>query len=162
MYLGAGNISGSSNVWTIGPVGITLPLFDGGRRAAQVTAAEARYDAAASTYRAQVRQAVSEVEQALTRLASTDERRNDAQQAAEGYKRSLDATQALWSGGLASLLDLENTRRIALASDLALVALEQERMSAWIQLYRAAGGGWDAAASDPTPMAQGSTAITAQ
>lgn len=154
MYLGAGNVSGSSNVWTIGPVNLSLPLFDGGRRAAQVTAAEARYDAAAVSYRGQVRQAVSEVEQALTRLASTSERRTDAQNAANGYKRSLEATQALWSGGLASQLDLENARRTALASELALVTLEQERMTAWIQLYRAAGGGWNVNAQDPAPDVQ--------
>ena len=73
----------------------------------------------------------------------------DAQNAAAGYRRSLEATQALWSGGLASQLDLENTRRTALASELALVTLEQERMAAWIQLYRAAGGGWDVKAADP-------------
>lgn len=149
MYLGAGDISGSANIWTIGPVAVSLPLFDGGRRAAQVTAAKARYDAAAVAYRGQVRQAVGEVEEALTRLASTGERRGDAQRAADGYRRSLTATEALWRGGLASQLDLENTRRTALASELALVTLEQERVAAWIQLYRAAGGGWDANAPDP-------------
>ena len=155
MYVGTGSMSGSSNVWTIGPVAVSLPLFDGGRRAAQVTAAKARYNAAAVSYRGQVRQAVSEVEQALTTLASSSERRPDAQNAAVGYKRSLEATQALWSGGLASQLDLENSRRTALASELALVTLEQERMAAWIQLYRAAGGGWDLTnAQEPVANAQ--------
>ncbi|QNP47498.1 efflux transporter outer membrane subunit [Diaphorobacter aerolatus] len=149
MYLGASNVSGSSNVWSIGPLAVSLPLFDGGRRAAEVTAAKARYEAAALTYRGQVRQAVAEVEQALTQLANTSERRTDAQNAADGYRRSLAATQALWTGGLASQLDLENARRTALASELALVTLEQERMNAWIQLYRAAGGGWDANVVDP-------------
>ncbi|MPM72456.1 Outer membrane protein OprJ [bioreactor metagenome] len=149
MYLGTPELSGSSNIWTIGPVAVSLPLFDGGRRAAQVESAKARYDAAAVAYRGQVRQAVSEVEQALTQLASTSERRSDAQDAAAGYRRSLEATQALWSGGLASQLDLETSRRTALASELALVTLEQERMAAWIALYRAAGGGWDVQAADP-------------
>ncbi len=149
MYLGSDQLSGSSNIWTIGPVAVSLPLFDGGRRVALVTAATARYVAAAFGYRAQVLQAVSEVEQALTRLASTAERRDAEQSAAAGYKRSLDATQALWSGGLASQLDLENARRTALASELALVTLEQERMAAWIALYRAAGGGWQANAPAP-------------
>lgn len=149
MYVGTDGLSGSSNIWTIGPVAVSLPLFDGGRRAAQVTAAKARYDAAAVAYRGQVRQAVSEVEQALAQLASTGERRSDAQRAADGYKRSLTATEALWRGGLASQLDLENTRRTALASELALVQLEQERVAAWIRLYRAVGGGWEPNAPDP-------------
>ncbi len=40
--------------WSFGP-SITLPLFDGGRRAAAVEAARARYDAAAAAYRGRVR-----------------------------------------------------------------------------------------------------------
>ncbi|WP_010109351.1 TolC family protein, partial [Verminephrobacter aporrectodeae] len=50
--------------WSIGPLTLSLPLFDGGRRAAQTDAARARYDEAAALYRARVRQAVSEVAQA--------------------------------------------------------------------------------------------------
>ena len=142
-WLRTGGNSASSNMWSIGPVALTLPIFDAGRRAAQVTSAQARYEAAAQLYRAQVRKAVGEVEQALVQLASTDTRRADAAQAAAGYRRSFEATEALWRAGLASLVELEDARRTALAAETGLVALQQERMSAWIALYRAVGGGWD-------------------
>jgi len=138
-----GGASVTSNVWTIGPLAVSVPLFDGGQRAANVDTARARYDEAAQVYRSTARQAVSEVEQALVRLSSTAERSSDAQQAAAGYRQSFEATQARWRGGLASLVELEDARRAALASETALVTLEQERMAAWIALYRAAGGGWD-------------------
>ncbi len=144
-----GGVEVSSNTWSIGPVALSVPLFDGGRRAAQVDAASARYDEAVATYRATVRQAVSEVEQALVRLDSTAARSTDARRAAEGYRRSFDGTQARWQAGLASLVELEDARRTALASETALVALEQERMAAWIALYRAAGGGWDGVPDAP-------------
>jgi outer membrane protein TolC len=117
----------------------------------------ARYDAAAAVYSAQVRRAVSEVEQALVQLASTDTRSADANQAAAGYRRSFEATEARWRAGLASLVELEDARRTSLAAQTALVALRQERMSAWIALYRAVGGGWDArqvAAALPTDNAR--------
>lgn len=114
-----------------------------------VDAARARYDEAVQLYRAQVRQAVSEVEQALARLDSTAQRSADARRAADGYRRSFEATQARWSAGMASLVELEDARRTQLASETALVALEQERMAAWIALYRAAGGGWTEAAPSP-------------
>lgn len=143
----AGSVA--SNTWSIGPVALTLPLFDAGRRAAQVDAAQARYEDAALRLRAQARQAVAEVEQALARLASTEERRASAERAAAGYRRSFEATQARWSAGLASLVELEDARRTQLASETALVALEQERMLAWIALYRAAGGGWSRALDAP-------------
>lgn len=145
-----GGTSVATNTWSIGPVGISLPFFDAGRRAAQVDAAEARYEEAAQLYRANVRRAVSEVEQALVRLASTAARSADAERAAQGYRASFVATEARWRGGLASLLELEETRRTALNSETALITLRQERMAAWIGLYRAAGGGWEPPA---TPVA---------
>ena len=136
-----------------------MPLFDGGRRAALTDAAQARYDEAAALYRAKVRQAVSEVEQALVRLQSTAERNASARTAAEGYRASFDATEARWRGGLASLVELEDARRTALAAENALVALQHERQASWIALYRAAGGGWDGQTA--VAMATPSAAATA-
>ena len=66
-----------------------------------------------------------------------------ARSAASGYRASLDATTARWRAGLASLVELEDARRTALAAENALLALQHERQLAWIALYRAAGGGWD-------------------
>ncbi len=152
---GAGEVV--SNTWSIGPLALSLPLLDGGRRAAQVDAASAQYEQAVTAYRAAVRQAVSEVEQALVRLDSTARRSADAQRAAAGYRQSFAGTEARWRAGLASLVELEDARRTALASETALVALQQERMGAWVALYRAAGGGWDGdpamPAAAPAPAA---------
>ncbi|WP_420472593.1 efflux transporter outer membrane subunit [Noviherbaspirillum sp. ST9] len=133
------------STWSIGPLALSLPVFDGGRRAANVEAAQARYEAAVATYRARVRQAVREVEEALVNLNSTAARGEDARIAVEGYRSSFNATEARYKSGLASLVELEEARRNRLASENALVALERERRAAWIALYRAAGGGWTAA-----------------
>src|SRR3712207_7492373 len=56
---------------------VTLPLFDAGRRAANADAARARYDESVVLYRARLRQAVSEVEQALINLDSARRRRSE-------------------------------------------------------------------------------------
>jgi outer membrane protein, multidrug efflux system len=130
--------------WSIGPLAITLPLFDGGRRAANVDAAQARYQEAASLYAARVRQAVREVEEALVNLESARLRTEDARVAMEGYRTSFAATEARYRGGLASLVELEDARRTALAAETAWVALQRERVAAWVALYRAMGGGWAA------------------
>ncbi len=134
------------NSWSIGPATLSLPLFDAGRRAAQVDAAQARYDEAVALYRARVRQAVGEVEQALVRLQGAAERSADAENAARGYRAAFDAAEARWRGGLASLVELEEVRRNALAAQTTVVGLQQERMAAWVALYRAVGGGWDGSA----------------
>ncbi|RYF41431.1 MAG: efflux transporter outer membrane subunit, partial [Comamonadaceae bacterium] len=47
----AAGASESFDTWSIGPLQLTLPIFDGGVRAANVVAAQARYDNAAAQYR---------------------------------------------------------------------------------------------------------------
>ena len=141
--------------WTIGPVALTLPVLDGGRRRANVAAATARYDDAASQYRAVVRRAVREVEEALVSLDSSAARGEDARVAIAGFTESLDAVSQRQQNGMASLFELEEARRSKLAAETAWVALQRERIGAWIALYRAAGGGWTA--PDATPATASST-----
>ena len=138
----SGGVSSDFNTWSIGPLSLTVPLFDGGRRAADVDAATARYDDAAATYRGRVRQAVREVEEALVNLQSTAARRADVQTAVDGYQAAFSGTEALYKNGLASLVELEDARRTLLTAQTTLASLQQSRNSAWVSLYRAMGGGW--------------------
>ena len=138
----AGSTRENVGTWSIGPLAVSVPLFDGGRRSADVEAAQARYTEAVAVYRAKVRQAVREVEEALVNLRSADDRNADTQVAAQGYQAAFAATQARYSAGLASLPELEDARRTALAADTNAIALQRERLLAWISLYRAVGGGW--------------------
>ena len=132
----------SGTLWSIGPVTVSLPLFDAGARRANVVAAQARYDEAGAVYRGKLRTAVREVEEALVALQSTADRSTDAQVATEGFAASFRATEARFKGGLASLFELEDARRSALQAQIALIDLQRERGTAWISLYRALGGGW--------------------
>lgn len=136
-----------TDTWTIGPIALSLPLFDAGRRGANVEAARVRYDSAVITYRARARQAVREVEQALVNLDSAVSRSADAQVSLEGYRASFRAAEDRYKNGLGSLLELEDARRTALASENAVVTLQRERSSALVALYRAAGGGWTSASN---------------
>ena len=126
-----------------------MPLFDGGRGKANVVAAEANYTQAVAVYRGRVRQAVREVEEALVNLQSTDARKQDAQTATQGYAESLRATQSRYDQGLASLVELEDARRTALAAQSAQTSLALARNLAWVALYRALGGGFEPAPASP-------------
>ncbi|MDR6537656.1 efflux transporter outer membrane subunit [Variovorax soli] len=130
------------DTWSIGPVALSVPIFDGGTLAANVDAARARYDEAVALYRGNVRQAVREVEEALINLQSTDQRAGDADAAVQNYQASFDATSARYQGGLASLFELEDSRRTLFAAQTARVSLQRERAEAWVALYRTTGGGW--------------------
>ena len=135
------------NTWSLGPLVVSFPLFDAGARRAATAAARAGYDEAVALAQAQLRRAVREVETSLAVLQSSTEREADALAAAQDFETTLRATQARQQGGLASLFDLEAARRSALAAQSALIELRRERVQAWINLYRALGGGWQLAAS---------------
>ncbi|WP_019573918.1 efflux transporter outer membrane subunit [Curvibacter lanceolatus] len=137
------------STWSLGPLSLSFPITDGGRLKAERQAAQARYTEAVALYQARVRQAVREVEEALLNLASAQQRQHDAQQASEGYERVLQHTQTRQRAGLASLAEVEEARRSALAAQTSLSTLALERQLAWINLYRAAGGGWDGNTAAP-------------
>ena len=141
------------NTWSIGPLALTVPLFDGGASQANLDAAKARYKDAQSKYSSACRQAVREVEEALVKLQSTGDRSGDATLAADGYQASFAGTQARYKAGLASLVELEDSRRTLLSAQSGLVNLELERRTSWIALYRALGGGWTTATPHAPPMA---------
>jgi len=141
LRLQTGGGSATLTPWSIGP-SVTVPLFDGGRRAAVSQAARDAYRAAEAQYRAQARQAVREVEEALVRLAAANDRDADARAAAQGYREAFAAAQARWRTGLGSLIELEESRRLALSADSTLAAVQRDRVAAWVSLYRALGGGW--------------------
>lgn len=135
--------------WSFGPLALSLPLVDGGQQVTQVTLAQTQHAQAVLTCRGQVRQAVREVEEALLRLNSSAARQDQTELAQQGYAQSSVATRLRHQHGLASLLELEEARRVALAADSGLLDQALEREPAWVALYRALGGGWDRSAAAP-------------
>lgn len=147
--LRAASVSAAGRVWSIGPVSLSLPLFDGGRRRAATAAADAAYDDAVVQLQGALRRALREVETALVELDATAARGREVEAAAAGFEAALAATEARRRSGLASQLDLEAARRQALQAQGERVALRRDRALAWIGLYRSLGGGWQP--DDPVP-----------
>ncbi len=130
--------------WSFGP-SVSLPIFDAGRRKSAVLAARARHDQAMATWREKVRVAAREVEDALVRLDTAATRAADAQRALDRYESYVAAVENRHRGGLASLLELEDARRLALLATEADLDVRRARVASWIALYKALGGGWQSA-----------------
>ncbi|MFD1789846.1 efflux transporter outer membrane subunit [Sphingomonas floccifaciens] len=124
---------------------ILAPLFDGGRLAAQADAATARRDQAAFAYRRTALTAFREVDDALAGAQRT------AQQAA-----ALDAQVAATRGavgnasnryraGYSSYIEQLDAQRSLLAAELSLVQASADRLTSYVALYQAMGGGWTGA-----------------
>jgi len=132
----------SLDTWSVGPLSISLPVFDAGRRAAQVEAARARYDDAVRQHAAVVRRAVREVEDALLGLDTSARQARDARLALDSARSVLNAVRQRQARGLASTLQADEALRSALSAEAAWLDLQRSRLAAWVSLYRAAGGGW--------------------
>lgn len=139
--LRSAGLQSDAGTWSFGPA-ISLPIFDAGRRKADVEAAQARAESAYATYRQKVRSAVREIEEALVRLDSASHRSTDATTSATQYDRFFNILEALYKAGERSLLELEEARRNALAAKQTEIDVQREHVIAWIALYKALGGGW--------------------
>ena len=129
----------SFGAWSFGP-SLSLPIFDGGRRAAEVELAKSRYDESLANFKAKTRSAIQEIEDALTRYAAAHERAENARVAASQYQRFFDAVEERYREGANNLLELEDARRAMLSAQQTLLSVQQERLQAWIALNRASGG----------------------
>ncbi|MFC4159011.1 efflux transporter outer membrane subunit [Chitinimonas lacunae] len=152
--LGSISSDSRSSNWSFGP-SLSLSLFDGGAGQAAVWSRQADHRASIATYRQTVRQAVREVEQALVQLDSASRREADIAASASGYHRHFAAAEQMWQVGAGSLLTLEQSRRDAQAAEQALITVRRDRLLHAIDLYKALGGGWQAAGS-PSSLAESS------
>jgi len=131
-------------VWQV-TAGIFQPIFDAGRLRAGVRAAEARYEGAALRYQQSVRSAFREVSDALVGLRKGREflefQRSLSKTLADQSRLSRDR----YKGGVTTYLEVLDTERQAFDADIALVEAERDVRLSFVDLYRALGGGWDAA-----------------
>lgn len=134
-------------VWSVGPLAVTVPLFDGGLRVANVEAAKARYTEANQIFMGKLRNAVREVEEALVNLHSMGQRNEEVAKSVAGFNNAFAAKEELYKVGLLSLIELEESRRMAVQAKNTQMQLRRDHIAAWISLYRALGGGWTTAAA---------------
>lgn len=156
--IGYADFSGSGfnsqgRTWSYGPA-ISLPIFDAGKRAANVDVARARYDEALAAYKGKTLRAVREVEESLVRLDSAARRETDTNLALRGYQNFLTAAEARVKAGAGSLTELEEARRAVVLAQGAAVGVTRDRLNAWIGLYKAVGGGWQGAQIEQPPSQQ--------
>ncbi|MFT4090688.1 MAG: efflux transporter outer membrane subunit [Asticcacaulis sp.] len=120
-------------------LGLTLPVFDGGRGAAAVSASQARYRGAVADLDAALRQAARDTENAMSANLSARSRQVSAQRALSAASQTLTARTAQWQAGTISQLEVEDARRQYAAAQDSLIAASRDAAQSWIALVRATG-----------------------
>lgn len=135
-------ISVPNRFWSVGPK-ISLPLFDGGQRSAEVDRNEAVYDQTVAKYRQTVLDGFREVENYRIQLKVLGDETVVQEQALESARESLRLTTNQYKAGLIAYLDVVNVQTTALSTERSVLNLLQSRLIASVQLIAALGGGWD-------------------
>lgn len=130
--------------------GITAPIFNAGRIAATIEIQDALVEQARLAYRLAVLVALEEVENTLSAVANTGERRAQLTEAAAAARITLTIAEQRYASGLADFLSVLDAQRTLFSLDEQLAGSTGELARAQIRLYKAMGGGWSAAAA-PLP-----------
>ncbi|MFT4174099.1 MAG: efflux transporter outer membrane subunit [Rhodocyclaceae bacterium] len=137
----------SSRSFLIGPlIGgvLSMPLFDGGRRQADVDRARAVYEEDVARYRQTVLGAFREVEDSLANLRILGDQTRAQDTAVAAASRAAQLSHVQYREGSVSYLDVIDADRSVLAQQRVAVQLDGERARHAVSLVRALGGGWQA------------------
>ena len=129
---------------------LAMPLYSGGRIQAGIDAADAREQEAVALYERTLLQALEEVESSLVALRNQGVRAQDLDQSVAARERALVRARSLYREGQADLLVVLDVERGLLAAQLDRATNRTDQLLALVQLYRALGGGWQAAESRVT------------
>jgi NodT family efflux transporter outer membrane factor (OMF) lipoprotein len=132
-----------SRFWSIGPTAIQT-IFDGGRRRAQSSIAQADYDATVAAYRQTTLDAFQQVEDNLAAERILAQESETQRTATEAAQHSLQLSMNRYTGGLVTYLEVVTAQSTALANQRTEVDILRRRMDAAVLLIKALGGGWDA------------------
>jgi NodT family efflux transporter outer membrane factor (OMF) lipoprotein len=130
---------------------ITLPVFDGGSRRAQVRAQQAALDQALMVYQAAVLTALQEVEDALVALRGDRERLLRLEDAAEAAGNAAVLARQRFSSGLVDFQVVLETQRAQLTTQASVASARADVSADHVRLYKALGGGWDPDGIDAPP-----------
>ena len=132
----------ANSFWSYGS-GVSLPLFQGGYRRAQLQQSWSAYRETEDRYRSTVLNAFREVENnlSLTNRLTLAANRQDA--AVGATLKTQDLTMELYQGGLASSLELIYAQVAMLTARIESVQIKAELLRTSVALIRSLGGGWN-------------------
>jgi multidrug efflux system outer membrane protein len=133
---------GSARQFSIGPLALSLPVFDAGRNRSNLKLAKARYDEAVANHEGRLLTALREVEDALSDVQERQQQGDVQAQAQQAAARALLVAQARYDRGVSTYLDVTDAQRSTLAADRAAAQIRTQRLLAAVSVARALGGGW--------------------
>ena len=139
----------ANSMWSYGAT-VTMPVFEGGLRRAQLQQSWSAYRETRDHYRVTILNAFRDVEDGLSRTNRLDGENGRLHAAVGAASQTQDITMNLYKGGLATYLDVLIAQVSTLDARIQQAEIQTRYLQAQVGLIRACGGGWNAA-SLPAP-----------
>jgi NodT family efflux transporter outer membrane factor (OMF) lipoprotein len=137
-------LNGPSALWSLGLAALE-PVIAGGRNRARLEQVRTSYDEQVADYREAVLTAFQQVEDALAGLTALNAASESQLRAVADAERSLDISNARYTGGLVNYLDVITAQEQMLTNERLATQIQGQRLVTSVLLIKALGGGWDAA-----------------
>lgn len=134
--------SGPAGIWAAA-ASVAQPIFTGGRIRSEVALAEARYLEAMLSYRQTVQQAFREVADALVGYQRAREFRSQLQLLARAATDARRLADVRYQGGATGYLEVLDSDTRLFEAELGLAEAHLAELDAYVEVYRALGGGWE-------------------
>ncbi|MEX3820794.1 efflux transporter outer membrane subunit [Paraburkholderia sp. BR14262] len=135
---------------------VALPIFDAGRRSAQVRLSEARQTELVANYQKAVQVAFREVSDALIARQRLQEQIAAQERAVASESRLAEAAELRYENGISIYLEVVDAKRSLFAAQQQLIQLRAAALQNGASLYVALGGGQDARPAEHAGAASGS------
>ena len=131
----------TTGLWSVAG-SVVQPVFDAGRRKSRVALERARTEEAVLTYQKTVQQAFREVSDALVGHRRAREFRAEQERLVQSAADARRLTDMRYRGGVSSYLDVLDSDTRLFTAELDLAQANLNELAAFVEIYRALGGGW--------------------
>ena len=151
--------------WSFG-LGISGPIFAGGKYVARLDEARARGNEQIATYQTTVETAFQDVADALTNVSESNAAEPEVMTQVDAARRTLRLSTLRYKSGYAGYLDVLDATRTANSAEITLVQNRAARLNYSVDLVKALGGGWSAATANsggsgsPAPVSSATTSLS--
>jgi NodT family efflux transporter outer membrane factor (OMF) lipoprotein len=135
-------LTGPSALWSVGGSAIA-PIFDAGRRRANLDQAIEAYDHTVANYRETVLTGFQQVEDNLVALRILENEAQVQEKAVVAAQKYLELANTRYVGGVTSYLEVTTAQSAALSDEVTAVSILGRRMVDAVTLVQALGGGWN-------------------
>jgi len=137
------NLFTGDSLQLVGNASATFPILDFGRRSGTVELRRGEADEAYAQYQRTVLMALRDVEDALIRVRTEQERRVSLAAGLADATRGVQAVEARWRTGLTDFGDVLAARQAVLSAQDQLAQSDGNLRRNLLSLYKALGGGWE-------------------